>query len=81
MKTAISIEDGLLREADEAARILGLSRSRFFARAICDFLQGQRREQMLAQLNKVYSGGGQPDEERLLRGMKARMRPAVKDRW
>jgi metal-responsive CopG/Arc/MetJ family transcriptional regulator len=81
MKTAISIDDGLLREADEAARLLGLSRSRLFARAMGDFLQRQRLEQMLTQLNKVYSECAQPNEQRLLRGMKARVRRTVKDRW
>jgi metal-responsive CopG/Arc/MetJ family transcriptional regulator len=81
MKTAISIDDGLLREADEAARLLGLSRSRLFARAMGDFLQRQRLEQMLTQLNNVYASGVQPDEPRLLRGMKARVRGTVKDRW
>ena len=81
MKTAISIDDGLLREADEAARRLGLSRSRLFAHAMDDFLQRQRSEQMLTQLNKVYTEGPQPNEQRLLRGMKVRVRHTVKDRW
>ena len=39
MKTAISIDDGLLQEADETARLMGLSRSRLFALAVGDFLQ------------------------------------------
>jgi len=38
MKTAISIDDGLLQEADETARLMGLSRSRLFALAVGDFL-------------------------------------------
>lgn len=42
MKTAISIDDGLLREADETARMMGLSRSRLFALAVGDFLRRQR---------------------------------------
>jgi metal-responsive CopG/Arc/MetJ family transcriptional regulator len=81
MKTAISIDAKLLSEADEAARLLGLSRSRLFARAMDDFLQRQRLEQMLTQLNKVYAERAQPDEQRLLRGMKVRVRRALKDRW
>jgi len=81
MKIAISIDDGLLREVDEAARLLGLSRSRLFATAMDDFLQRQRREQMLTQLNKVYAEGSQPDEQRLLRRIKTRVRRTVKDRW
>ncbi len=81
MKTAISIDDGLLREADETARRLGLSRSRLVALAVGDFLERQRREQMLQRLNEVYSDGMQPSERRLLNGMKTRTRRAVKERW
>jgi hypothetical protein len=81
MKTAISIDDGLLQEADETARTMGLSRSRLFALAVGDFLQRQRREQMLVRLNEVYAEGMEPDEKRLLKGIKAKVRRAVKERW
>ncbi|MGH9625047.1 MAG: hypothetical protein ACRD6B_03425 [Bryobacteraceae bacterium] len=39
MKTAISVDDKLLQQADETAKRMGLSRSRFFALAVDDFLQ------------------------------------------
>ena len=81
MKTAISLDDGLLQEADETARRMGLSRSRLFALAVGDFLQRQRQEQMLLRLNEVYANGMEPAERRLLNGIKAKVRPAVKDRW
>ena len=81
MKTAVSIEDGLLREADETARRLGLSRSRLFALAVGDFLQRQREERMLLQLNEVYAGGAEAAEEHLLKGIKSRVRRTLKDRW
>ena len=53
MKTAISIDDVLLHEADETARRMGLSRSRLFALAVGDFLHRKREEQMLLRLNEV----------------------------
>jgi metal-responsive CopG/Arc/MetJ family transcriptional regulator len=81
MKTAISIEDGLLREADATARQMGLSRSRLFALAVADFLQRRRQEQMLRQLNEVYADGMDPGEKRLLKAMKAKFRGTIKDRW
>ena len=81
MKTAISIDGGLLQEADETARRLGLSRSRLFALAVGDFLQRQRREHMLLRLNEVYASGMEPAEKRLLKGIKARVRRTVKERW
>jgi len=81
MKTAISIDDGLLQEADETARLMGLSRSRLFALAVGDFLQRQRLEKMLLRLNEVYATGAEPAEERLLKGIKAKVRRTVKERW
>jgi metal-responsive CopG/Arc/MetJ family transcriptional regulator len=81
MKTAISIDDGLLQEADETARLMGLSRSRLFALAVGDLLQRQRREQMLLRLNEVYAEGMEPAEKPLLKGIKAKVRRAVKERW
>jgi metal-responsive CopG/Arc/MetJ family transcriptional regulator len=69
MKTAISIDDDLLHDADETARVMGLSRSRLFALAAGDFLQKQRQEQTLLRLNEVYAGGVEPEEIRLLNGM------------
>jgi hypothetical protein len=81
VKTAISIDDGLLQEADQTARLMGLSRSRLFALAVADFLERQRRERMLLQLNEVYANGPEPAEKRLLNAIKAKVRRTVKDRW
>ena len=81
MKTAISIDNGLLQEANETARLMGLSRSRLFAVAVGEFLQRQRREQMLLRLNEVYANEVEPAEKRLLKGMKVKVRPTVKERW
>ncbi len=81
MKTAISIDDDLLQEADLAAQLLGLSRSGLFAQAVDDFLKRHREEQMLRRLNEVYAGKAAPAEKRLLSAIKARTGRAVQDRW
>jgi metal-responsive CopG/Arc/MetJ family transcriptional regulator len=81
MKTAISIDDGLLQEADDTARSMGLSRSRLFAIAVGEFLQRQRREQMLLRLNEVYASAAEPAEKRMLKGIKSKVRAIVKERW
>ncbi len=81
MKTAISIDDGLLFEADETARNMGLTRSRLFSMAVGEFLQVQRRQKMLHQLNEVYAGGPDAAEKSLLKVIKDKVRPVVKDRW
>jgi metal-responsive CopG/Arc/MetJ family transcriptional regulator len=81
MKTAISIDDQLLEEADRTARQMGLSRSRLFAQAVSDFLQRKRAEQTLLRLNEVYSGEMDPAEKQLLRQMKAKTRRSIKETW
>lgn len=74
MKTAVSLDDDLLQEADEAARQMGLSRSRLFAVAISEFLKRKKQEQMLRQLNEIYAEGITPVDKRVLRQIKARVR-------
>ena len=81
MKTAISIEDGILRAADETARRMGLSRSRLFALAVADFLQRERQQHMLLRLNEVYAKHEGLPEKSLLKGIKAKTRRTLKDRW
>ncbi len=81
VRIAISVDDRLLYEADETARLMGLSRSRLFALAVGDFLQRQRQEQMLVRLNEVYTGQLEPAEKGLLTRIKAKVRPAAKYRW
>ena len=81
MKTAISIDAGLLQQADEAARLMGLSRSRLFAIAVADLLEKRRQEQMLNRLNEVYADGAGRTDKRLLKGIKTKVRRTLKDRW
>jgi metal-responsive CopG/Arc/MetJ family transcriptional regulator len=81
MKTTISIDDALLRETDEAARAIGVSRSQVFALAVAEFLKRQQQERMLRQLNAVYAGDVDATEKRLLGGLKKKTGRLVKDRW
>jgi hypothetical protein len=75
------MDGDLLKEADETARRIGLSRSRLFAVAVGDFLRRQRREQILLRLNEVYGNGLEPAEKGLLKSIKARVRRTLKERW
>ena len=36
---------------------------------------------MLLRLNEVYANGMEPAEKRLLKGIKAKVRRTVKERW
>ena len=80
MKTAISIDEALLHEADETARSMNLSRSRLFALAVGEFLQRCKHEQMLQRLNNVYAAGTE-SEKRLLKGIKTKVRRTVRESW
>jgi len=77
MKTAISVEDRLLQEADLTAQQMGLSRSRLFSVAVAEYLRQRRQQQMLEQLNQAYSG--EPDP--MARKIKTRFRKVIRDRW
>ncbi len=81
MKTAISIDDELLRQVDETARLLGLSRSRLFAVAVGEFLKSRQREEMLLRLNEVYASDVDPTEKRLLERIKTKVGHTVKESW
>jgi elongation factor P--beta-lysine ligase len=61
MKTAISVEDSLMKQADKAAEEAGVSRSRLFSIAMEAYLKKLSDEQMLEQLNRSYADG--PTEE------------------
>ena len=77
MKTAISVADQLLHEADRTARQMGLSRSRLFSVAVEEYLRQRRQQQMLEQLNQAYSG--EPDS--MAPKIKTRFRKVIRDRW
>ena len=55
MKTAISIPDPIFKEAEKAAKRLGLSRSELYARAVAEFVQILRRDGIKRQLDKIYA--------------------------
>ena len=80
MKTAIFVDNGLLKEVDQTARLMGLSRSRLFAVAVGEFLQRRRREQMLHRLNEVYADGMDAAERAFLSGTKTKLRRVLKER-
>ena len=81
MKTAISVDDDLLHQADQTAKQLGLSRSRLFSIALQDFLRHRRQTEMMAQLNEVYREEGASPERRTAGLIKAKLRSTIKEQW
>ena len=56
MKTAISIPEEIFKEAERTAKKLGVSRSELYAKAVLNFVERYRRENLTEKLNEVYSG-------------------------
>lgn len=60
MRTAISIPDGMFREAEQAAKRLKLSRSELYQRALEAFIIAQRDRELKASYDAAFGGA---DEE------------------
>ena len=73
MKTAISIEDSLRQQADEAAHDLGLSRSGSIADAFRDYLRQRARSRITAQLNEACADEPTHEESRSVRKFKKKL--------
>jgi|SRR5262245_7585811 len=54
MKTAISLPDSLFNEAERVAKRLGISRSKFYAKAIAEYVNPHRARNVTEQLNEIY---------------------------
>jgi metal-responsive CopG/Arc/MetJ family transcriptional regulator len=80
MKTAISVDDQLLSEADNAAREMGLSRSRLIATALEAYLRRRRQDEITARLNEVYAVPD-PEDAHILKAIKTKLRSTIKDNW
>ena len=79
MKTAISVEDSLMKQADQAARDLGLSRSGLIADALRDYLRKRRQALITEQLNQAYANEPSPEERLLVRRLRTKL--PISDRW
>lgn len=79
MKTAISVEDSLMEQADNTARDLGLSRSGLITQALRDYLQRRRRDLISDRLNQVYANEPSADERQTVRKLRTKIHKP--DRW
>ena len=54
MKTAVSIPDDLFEAADRMARLLGVSRSELYRRALYEYLRSKGQDVVRMKLDEVY---------------------------
>ncbi len=81
VKTAISIQESLFKDADILARKMRVSRSQLFARAVGDFVQKQQNRQFLEQLNMAYDDAPDPEERKWQGRAGSRQRKLVEGQW
>lgn len=79
MKTAISVEDSLMEQADKAAHDLGMSRSGLIAEALRSYLRLREQARITDQLNRAHAEQPSAEENRFVRKFKAKL--PVQDRW
>ena len=77
MKTAISIPDPVFREAEKAAKRLGISRSEFFTRAAQRLVASLRDDQVTASYNAAFEGAALATEIRFRQRASRRLLAAV----
>jgi len=82
VKTAISIEESLFKEADELATEMNTSRSKLFAMAISEFLQRQKNQKLLEKINAAYNDTPDSSEKEQQQAMKAKHRRILgEEQW
>ncbi len=81
VKTGISVDGDLLAKMTTLARTLRMSRSELFSIAVKDFLEEYENKQILDRLNAVYGDGPDPDDERMLIGMRRLYNRSVERDW
>lgn len=54
VKTAISVPDEIFEEAERLARQRGMSRSQLYAKAVAEYVKGERFLGVRERLNSVY---------------------------
>jgi metal-responsive CopG/Arc/MetJ family transcriptional regulator len=81
VKTAISLNGDLLREAQGVARRLRVSRSRLFATAMEQYLERRRNRDLLRAINAAHGRAEDAEEGRLRRARQAQHRKALQGEW
>lgn len=81
IKTAISIQESLFKQANELAREMSVSRSHLFALALEEFLRREADRRLLDQINATYADAPDPSEREQQRRMRVHHRRLVEGAW
>lgn len=81
VKTAISMPAQLFRDAERLCKQLKLSRSEFISNAVDAYVRRYRAEEMVALLDRVYSGPDTEEERNVKAAAKRRQRKLAEGTW
>ena len=65
MKTAISLPDTLYEDAERTAKSMGIPRSQLFARALEEFINRHKKENITEIYDQIYSNVTTSDVSRI----------------
>jgi metal-responsive CopG/Arc/MetJ family transcriptional regulator len=80
VKTAISIDETLFRQAEAIAGAMQVSRSELYALALRDFLHRFETRKLMESLEEAYADPLDEEEQATLRQM-WRLQQEVADKW
>jgi metal-responsive CopG/Arc/MetJ family transcriptional regulator len=82
IKTAISLEKGLLEQINKYAKEMNVSRSKFFSIAVKGFIERLQNQHMLDKLNFVYDEPGKDEDVNILKAHRNNQKQILKeDPW
>lgn len=81
VKTAISLQEALLKKAEALARELKISRSRLFVMALEDYIRQHQNQRLLDQINAAYSDQPDQNEADRLDSMRRHQRRTLEGEW
>lgn len=81
VKTAISINKSLFRQANALATKMKVSRSRLFVIALEDYMRQLESLEILEKINMVYTNEPDDDEKELKRKLRKSHRRLIEGQW
>jgi len=82
VKTAISIEENLLKKANELAKQMHTSRSKLFSIALLDFIKKNENQKLFETINKAYDSDMEKEDIEITMAMKKKLnKNMANDLW
>ena len=80
IKTGISLDSTLFEAGEQLAQKLRTTRSGLYARALAEFIERERSQELLNELNAAYDSSPDPEDDALIQGIQRTAR-RIGDTW